>query len=244
MTYPTPVVPKHTFGGLAGSLRCYDLAVGTLAVNERFAALPRGRTSLPEDVARAAQRARLLRAIISTTAEQGFPAVTIADVVERARVSREAFYHHFDDKEACFVAACDEGAEVMFARIRGAVASLDGEDVAGARLRAGLRAYLDFVAAEPEFARCFTIDCFAAGPNALAMRAAAHERFASMHRAWHRRLRKRKPELPRASNAVYPAMVGATYELVLALVREGRTADAPRLERTLAPLLLSMLGIN
>jgi AcrR family transcriptional regulator len=217
--------------------------VSTLSAVERFPALPRGRSSLPEAVARAAQRERLLRAIVSATASNGYARVTIGDVVERARVSRNAFYEHFADKEACFLAACAEGEEIMFAKIRDA-ARAAGSEPAEAPLAAGLRAYLRFLSVEPEFARCFLIECLAAGPRAMALRAAAHDRFAHLHRSWHRRARRDNRGWPRVEDAVYHAMVGATHELVLGVVRADRVHEAPALERTLMPVLLRMLGIG
>jgi AcrR family transcriptional regulator len=216
----------------------------TLAATEQFPALPRGRSSLPESVVRATQRQRLLRAVISVSAETGYADMTIADIVERARVSRNAFYEHFRDKQASFIAACTDGAEVMFAHISDAAGAAAHEAAPDARLRAGLRAYLDFISNEPEFARCFTIECFAAGREALAMRTAAHRRFADMHRDWHRRARKANPHWPPADDFVYHAMVGATYEVVVALVRDGRTDELPALEEMLMPVLMRMLGVN
>jgi hypothetical protein len=39
-------------------------------------------------------------------------------------------------------------------------------------------------------------------------------------------------------------MVGATYEVVVALVRDGRTDELPALEEMLMPVLMRMLGVN
>jgi hypothetical protein len=65
-----------------------------------------------------------------------------------------------------------------------------------------------------------------------------------MHRAWHRRARKANPQWPAVDDIVYRAMVGATYEVVVALVRDGRTDELPELERPLVPLFLRMLGVR
>ena len=54
-------------------------------------ALPRGRHHLGAEVVRASQRARLLEAIAAATAEKGYAAVTIGDIVERAGVARRTF---------------------------------------------------------------------------------------------------------------------------------------------------------
>jgi AcrR family transcriptional regulator len=47
----------------------------------------------------------MLVAMLHATADRGYVAATVADVVARASVSRSTFYGHFADKEACFVAA-------------------------------------------------------------------------------------------------------------------------------------------
>jgi AcrR family transcriptional regulator len=47
--------------------------------------------------------------MIAAVSESGYLAVTIADIVRRARVSRAAFYAHFEDKEDCFLTATGEG---------------------------------------------------------------------------------------------------------------------------------------
>ena len=73
--------------------------------------LPRGRTGLPAEEVRAAQRERLLRAVIAAVARAGYGELTVADIVRGARVSKAAFYAHFSGKEDCFLAA-----EPAFAR--------------------------------------------------------------------------------------------------------------------------------
>ena len=69
---------------------------GTLAkTHEGKPGLPRGRSRLPLPAVRASQRERLLRSVIAAVSECGYTAVTVADIVRRARVSRAAFYAHF-----------------------------------------------------------------------------------------------------------------------------------------------------
>ena len=67
--------------------------------------IPAGRHTLsPREVGQR-QRERLIRAMVLCASEQGYAETTIADVVRVARTSRSAFYEHFADKEACFLAA-------------------------------------------------------------------------------------------------------------------------------------------
>ena len=53
--------------------------------------------------------------------DKGYAATTVADVVERAGVSRRTFYEQFADKEACFLAAYDAGLAAVLCRVGGAV---------------------------------------------------------------------------------------------------------------------------
>ena len=216
---------------------------GTLArTHEGKPGLPRGRSRLPLLVVRASQRERLLRAVIAAVSESGYPGVTVADIVRRAKVSRAAFYAHFADKEECFLAATGEGRELMLARMVSATRALP----AGARdedvLRAACRAYLEFLADEPAFARVFFIFMPAAGPRAVDRRDAAPRLFADLNRTWHRRARERHPEWPAVPDEAYLALAGATDELVRSTVRAGQADTLPDLTETLVSLHLAVLA--
>jgi AcrR family transcriptional regulator len=181
--------------------------------------------------------------VTAAAAEKGYGAVTIADVVARARVSRNAFYHHFADKETCFVAATDKGRNLMFRQIAEATRAVPAEAAAEDRLRAGLRAYLGFMASEPEFARIFNLEMFGGEPKGYGeRRAESHARFAATNRAWHKRARSENPSWPKVPDEAYRAMVGATYELVVGYVREGRTDQLPQLEEPLMQLHMAVFG--
>src|SRR6201988_3340021 len=101
---------------------------GTLArTHEGKPGLPRGRSRLPLSAVRAAQRERLLRSGIAAVFGSGYLAVTVADIVRRARVSRAAFYAHFTDKEDCFLAATAEGRDLMISQVMSATRALPPE---------------------------------------------------------------------------------------------------------------------
>src|SRR6476659_9640597 len=131
--------------------------MGTLAQLETTRGLPRGRGKLPRDELARAHRDRLMRAMTAAVAELGYANVRIADVVDRAHVSRQSFYEQFPDKEACFLAAHERGIELIRERVTWSAP--DVESLApGAQLRAGIRTYLGLAAAEPEFAYCMLIE--------------------------------------------------------------------------------------
>jgi AcrR family transcriptional regulator/DNA-binding MarR family transcriptional regulator len=87
------------------------------------------------------QRARILAAMVEACVECGVGNVTVADVVERAGVSRRTFYEVFADCEDCFVAAFEDGV----ARARRVVlAGYDPEARWSERVRVALMALLEF----------------------------------------------------------------------------------------------------
>src|ERR1700753_1274889 len=114
--------------------------------------LPRGRRRLPAPAVQASQRERLLRATIAAVAQKGYPAVTVADIVRRAKVSRAAFYLHFRSREECFFAATRRGGQLLFGHVMEAVRAVPADAPDEEVLRAGCRAFLGFLADEPAFA--------------------------------------------------------------------------------------------
>ncbi len=216
---------------------------GTLAsTHEGKPGLPRGRSRLPLSAVRTAQRERLLRSVIAAVSETGYLAVTVADIVRRARVSRAAFYAHFTDKEDCFLAATAEGRDLMIAQVVSATRALPAEAGDEEVLRVACRAYLAFLAAEPAFARVFYIHMPTAGPRAVDRLDAGSGLFAELNRKWHQRAREHHPDWPSVPAEAYLALAGASVELVRSMVRAGWTDDLPELAETLVSLHLAVLA--
>jgi AcrR family transcriptional regulator len=216
---------------------------GTLAdTHEGKPGLPRGRSRLPAPAVHASQRDRLLRAVIAEAAEVGYPAVTVAGIVRRAKVSRAAFYTHFADKEDCFLAATHEGGQLLADRVLSATHTLPPGAPDEEVLRAACRAFLGFLADEPAFARVFHIDMPAAGPRAVERLDAAGGRFAEMTARWHRRARAHHSDWPAVPGEAYLALAGATAELVRSGVRAAQTHALPKLEDTMVALHLAVLA--
>jgi AcrR family transcriptional regulator len=191
--------------------------------------LPRGRHAAPREVVAESQRERMLVAMADATASKGYANVAVADVIERARVSRRSFYEHFANKEECFLAAYDAGVAGLLEEIAHAEAHGGRGLLAGAR--AGTEAYLQILADNPAFARTFLIEVLGAGPAALERRAAVHERFAQRLVEGYHAIGGDMPEPPAY---IFRAAVGAIHELVIdCLLKEG-AASLPGL---LGPIL-------
>jgi AcrR family transcriptional regulator len=87
-----------------------------------------------------ATRAALVAVARTLFAERGYAAVSIEEIVQGARVTRGALYHHFEDKQALFRAVLEEIEGEVAARMQAAARA---ETEAWERIRAACRAYLD-----------------------------------------------------------------------------------------------------
>jgi AcrR family transcriptional regulator len=177
--------------------------------------------------ARDSQRARLVEGMIQAVAEKGYAAATVADVVRAARVSRGTFYVQFASKEDCFLDAYNYGIAVIVERIRAAVRAEEGDWVA--RLRTGLRAYLETLAGEPRFARTHLFEVHLAGARAGAERDAALRAFADRYRSSFRAALRERPELRMPSDDALFILSAGVDQLVCARVRAGELAHLPDL---------------
>jgi len=88
-------------------------------------------------------RLRLLDGMTAAVARKGYPAVTIADVVAEAGVSKRTFYEHFHGKEDCLLACYVEDSNAMLATLHRQLAT--GPGAGPGVIHAVLEAYLGFL---------------------------------------------------------------------------------------------------
>jgi AcrR family transcriptional regulator len=209
-----------------------------LSLHEGPPSLPRGPHDLSEEEVVSSQRGRILQSIVETVAAKGYAATTVGDVAARARVSRNAFYALYADKEDCFLAAYARACDQLIDLVMGAASAhhhwLD-------RLRAGLDAYLGALTFAPSYARSFMVEVGAAGPRVRAHRRAVLRRHAALARETHDRVRAERPELPVVPDAVLLSMVGGGDTLVTDALSEGTMRDLRALLPTLLYLHLAVL---
>jgi len=185
--------------------------------------------------AAAGHRARLTEGLAAAIAEKGYAAVTIADVVRVARVSKRTFYEHFTDKEACFLAAYSTGTDLVIGDIVAGIAGMPDADWRE-RLRVGLEAYLDTLAAEPEISRALLVDVLGAGPQAVELRQRVYDRFVDQWRFIADQARAEEPDLGPVGDLVLRALVGGIGELVQRQILTEGAETLPGLTPTLATL--------
>jgi AcrR family transcriptional regulator/DNA-binding MarR family transcriptional regulator len=116
------------------------------------------------------QRARILAAAVDTVEESGYAAMTVAAVIQRARVSRKTFYEVFANRNECFAAVVEE----IFARAHSVASTAYAAESSWlAATRSALNSLLRLVDEEPRLARIWFVDA-TAGPEAV------HERKAEV----------------------------------------------------------------
>ena len=106
-----------------------------------------------------ATRAALLRTARRLFAKQGYAGVSIEDIVTRARMTRGALYHHFDDKADLFRAVLESVMVDVLDQVKAAAMA---EERPEKHLEAGIEAMLD-ATMDPEVQRILLID----GPSVV-----------------------------------------------------------------------------
>jgi AcrR family transcriptional regulator len=184
--------------------------------------LPRGRHALaPEDVL-SDQRERLLAAVPAVAAERGYEAMSVADIVKAAAVSRNAFYKNFRDKQDCVAIAHELGHERLFEVL--SVNCYEGATIEE-RVGTSLEVALDVLAAEPALARFLFVEA-PSGGDEIALR--YHEwlgRYGTL-------LRSAAPDLPSESlpePEVEQVIVGGIASRIASEVLRGRGNKLPQL---------------
>lgn len=191
----------------------------------------------PPDAGRGG-RGRLLEAMVRTAAAKGYEETTIGDVLEAARLPREAFDALFASKEECFLEAYDAVFDVVVARVAGAYESTAGERWPE-RVAAALRALVELLVAEADVARMAMVEVSAVGEEARLRYRAALGRFVPLLEEG-RGASSRGAELP-ADTARFA--IGGLTSMIFDEVRAGRAAELPRMLPDLAfAVLMPYLG--
>lgn len=119
----------------------------------------------PREEAERNQRERLFAAIVATVAEKGYEATTVADLVELSGVSRSAFYRHFDDKQACFLAAVEAMVEPTLKRLGADESAPPGTE----RARQAFASVIELIVEQRAASKMCIVEIYAAGPEGAAL---------------------------------------------------------------------------
>jgi AcrR family transcriptional regulator len=166
-----------------------------------------GRQQLPREFIARHQRARIIAALADEASEQGYRAVTVADIVRRAGIARNTFYENFGSKEECFLAAQEYAMSTALERVVDAAGSFDEWPQ---RVRAGLAAFLGFVVDEPALARTCMVEALSAGPAAVRYYEESQQAFVSLFKLG-RDVSPHGPDLP---DTLEEALIGGVFWIV------------------------------
>lgn len=176
------------------------------------------------------KRRRIMDAIAELTAEQGYDATKIGDIVSRAGVARKTLYDNFEGKEEVFLTAFDTAVEEAVGRVEGACAKVEGSWEK--RLEAGLAAFLGFVAENPALARMCMIEALSATAAANRRYEDAIERFVEM-------TRRAVPQDDRLPETIEETLVGGVAWIVYQKIRRSETERAEKLLPELTEFLVA-----
>jgi AcrR family transcriptional regulator len=172
----------------------------------------------------------MMNAIAALSAEQGYEATKIADIVRRAGVARKTLYDNFDGKEDLFLAAFDDFLVTIRDAVQVACEQVEG--VWQTRVEGGLEAFLRVVAENPEAARMAMIESLSATPSAAARYDAALREFVTM-------LHAATPSGSSLPATIEETLVGGVAWVVNQQIRRGEAAAAPALLPELSEFVLS-----
>jgi AcrR family transcriptional regulator len=188
---------------------------------------PPGRQQLSRQFITQHQRARIIAALAEETVARGYRAVTVADIVRRAGIARNTFYENFSSKQDCFLATQDYAAEEALRRVLDAAFPADGwED----QVKAGLAAFLGYIASEPALARACIVEALSAGPASLQRYEESMEYFINLFRVG----REGSPHGDQLPETLEETIVGGIFWIIYQRIILG---EAERIERLLPDLV-------
>jgi AcrR family transcriptional regulator len=169
-------------------------------------------------------------AMAELTAEQGYEATKIADIVRRAGVARKTLYDNFEGKEEVFLAAFDSAVVEMTEEI-GKACEAAGEEWE-LRVEASLRALLTYVAEQPMVARMCMIEAMSATPAASARYDEALQHCIEL-------LRRNAPAETGLPETTSETLVGGVAWILYQQIRRGEAEKALDLLPELSEFILS-----
>jgi AcrR family transcriptional regulator len=188
------------------------------------------RPTLPREFVASHKRRRIMDAIAELTAEQGYEATKIGDIVRRAGVARKTLYDNFEGKEEVFLAAFDSAVDDAIQRIEAdcAAAAGDWEE----QVQAGLASFLRYVAENPALARMCMIEALSATPAATERYEAAMQRFVELTK----RTVPQDDELP---ETIEETLVGGVAWIIYQQIRRQEAKKAEDLLPELTEFMLA-----
>ena len=203
----------------------------------RAKARPKGKTdsvpvrpALPREFIASHKRRRIMDAIAELTAEQGYDATKIGDIVRRAGVARKTLYDNFEGKEEVFLAAFDTAVDEVLKQIEADCGEAEGDWEE--RVEAGLASFLRYVAENPALARMCMIEALSATPAATERYEEAMQRFVDL-------VKGAVPQDDGLPETIEETLVGGVAWIVYQQIRRDEAEQAEDLLAELSEFMLA-----
>jgi AcrR family transcriptional regulator len=176
-----------------------------------------------------------MEAIAELTAERGYEATKIADIVRRAAVARKTLYDNFDGKEDLFLSAIDSAMGEMRVAVEEAC---EGDSSSEDEIAAGLGALLDWIGEHPAAARMCMVEAISATPSSARLYDAGMRDFVEL-------LRKKTPQGLDLPETMEESLVGGVAWILQQKIRRGEAEQAGELLPELSQFVLApYLGVG
>jgi AcrR family transcriptional regulator len=193
------------------------------------------RPELPREFVAGHKRRRMMDAIAELTADQGYEATKIADIVRKAAVARKTLYDNFDGKEDLFLSAVDATMGEMRAAVEEACERTDSPEE---QIVAGLEALLEFVAEHPAATRMCMVESISATRSSARLYDAGMRDFVQL-------LRNSGLDGSDLPETIEESLVGGVAWIVQQQIRRGEGERAGELLPELSQFVLSpYLGVG
>lgn len=193
------------------------------------------RPELPREFVAGHKRRRMMDAIGELTAEQGYEATKIADIVRRAAVARKTLYDNFDGKEDLFLSAVDATLGEMRAAVEAACERADSPED---QIVAGLEGLLDFIAEHPAATRMAMVESISATRSSARLYDAGMRGFVQL-------LRNSALDGSDLPETIEESLVGGVAWILQQQIRRGQAEQAGELLSELSQFVLSpYLGVG
>jgi AcrR family transcriptional regulator len=227
--------PGSDTGAILAWLRSHALPsrFGWLSAEEwESLRLPASAPAVAERAPPEGLRERVIFAIARLSRERGYAAMTVADLVREAPISREAFYECFSGKQEAFEAAQEYGLQDAAAH---AAAAFVVGDTWPERIWNGLNAMLRYTASQFDLAAVDLVESYAVGPQAIERSMDNRLAFTLFLEEGYRQSEKAAC-LPRLCSE---AVSGAVLELIRKEVVADRTTELSRQSPSIAYVALA-----
>jgi AcrR family transcriptional regulator len=183
------------------------------------------------------RRERLMTAAYTLYAKPGFAATTIERLCSEARISNRAFYECFGGREELLQALHERCVEESLAVVSKALQ--EAPDTLEGRIKAGIRAYIEFATADWRRARIMHVEVRRSGDVLMMSRQRAIDSFARLvQEAW-----ADFPQTPGVNRRLVAlAVIGGLQELLIEWLLADEAPEREELVRAAVHLFMRALS--